>query len=160
MQDMWAQSLHQERTPGGGNGNPLQYLCLRNLMDREAWRATVHGVVKCTQAMYIFDHQMALVFRKPLVLTVIKYYSMEPFLITKLLLFPLLWRFFFSLKQHENKAALRSVIERVYLEKIEWIRRVWGIRIVLWFSDLLTLLQERLQLPVTKGQSCYKDLVK
>ena len=30
------------RSPGGGNGNPLQYSCLENPMDREAWRATVH----------------------------------------------------------------------------------------------------------------------
>ena len=34
------------RTPGGGNGNPLQYPCLENPMDREAWWATVHGVTK------------------------------------------------------------------------------------------------------------------
>ena len=33
-------------SPGGGNGNPLQYSCLRNPMDRGAWRATVHGVAK------------------------------------------------------------------------------------------------------------------
>ena len=32
--------------PGGGNGNPLQYSCLGNLMDRGAWWATVHGVSK------------------------------------------------------------------------------------------------------------------
>ena len=29
-------------SPGGGHGNPLQYSCLENLMDRGAWRATVH----------------------------------------------------------------------------------------------------------------------
>ena len=34
------------RSPGGGNGNPLQYSCLGDLMDREAWWATVHGVSK------------------------------------------------------------------------------------------------------------------
>ena len=34
------------RSPGGGNGNPLQYSCLENAMGREAWRATVHGVAK------------------------------------------------------------------------------------------------------------------
>ena len=32
------------RSPGEGNGNPLQYSCLKNSMDRGAWRATVHGV--------------------------------------------------------------------------------------------------------------------
>ena len=31
------------RSPGGGHGNPLQYSCLGNPMDRGAWRATVHG---------------------------------------------------------------------------------------------------------------------
>ena len=30
------------RSPGEGNGNPLQYSCLKNPMDREAWQATVH----------------------------------------------------------------------------------------------------------------------
>ena len=31
------------RSPGGENGNPLQYSCLENPMDRAAWQATVHG---------------------------------------------------------------------------------------------------------------------
>ena len=34
------------KTPGEGNGNPLQYSCLENSMDRGACRATVHGVAK------------------------------------------------------------------------------------------------------------------
>ena len=34
------------RSPGEGNGNPLQYSCLGNPMDRGAWRAAVHGVCK------------------------------------------------------------------------------------------------------------------
>ena len=34
------------RTPGEGNGNPLQYSCLENPMDRGAWQAIVHGVAK------------------------------------------------------------------------------------------------------------------
>ena len=34
------------RSPGEGNGNPLQYSCLENIMDRGAWQATVHRVVK------------------------------------------------------------------------------------------------------------------
>ena len=34
------------RSPGGGHGNPLQYSCLENPMDRGAWWATVHGVTK------------------------------------------------------------------------------------------------------------------
>ena len=34
------------RSPGGGHGNPLQYSCLENPMDRGAWRATAHWVAK------------------------------------------------------------------------------------------------------------------
>ena len=34
------------RLPGEGNGNPLQYSCLDNPMDREAWQAIVYGVAK------------------------------------------------------------------------------------------------------------------
>ena len=34
------------RSPGEGNGNPLQYSCLENTMDRGAWWATVHRVAK------------------------------------------------------------------------------------------------------------------
>ena len=34
------------RFPGGVHGNPLQYFCLKSLMDRGAWRATVHGVTE------------------------------------------------------------------------------------------------------------------
>ena len=34
------------RSPGEGNGKPLQYSCLENHMDRGAWQATVHGVAR------------------------------------------------------------------------------------------------------------------
>ena len=34
------------RSPGGGNGYPVQYSCLENPMDREAWGAIVHGVAE------------------------------------------------------------------------------------------------------------------
>ena len=34
------------RSPGEGNGNPLQYSCLENPMDRRAWQDTVNGVTK------------------------------------------------------------------------------------------------------------------
>ena len=36
-----------ERSPRGGNGDPLQYFCLENSTDRGAWQAAVHGVAKC-----------------------------------------------------------------------------------------------------------------
>ena len=37
------------RSPGEGNGNPLQYSCLENPMDRGAWQATVPGVARVRQ---------------------------------------------------------------------------------------------------------------
>ena len=38
--------LRSGGSPGEGNGNPLQYSCLENPMEREDWRTTVHGVTK------------------------------------------------------------------------------------------------------------------
>ena len=46
MQETRVQSLGRKRSSGEGNGNPLQYSCLENPMDRGAWWATVHGVAK------------------------------------------------------------------------------------------------------------------
>ena len=46
IQEMQVQSLGQGRFPGGGNGNPLQYSCLKSPMDRGVWQATVHGAAK------------------------------------------------------------------------------------------------------------------
>ena len=45
MQEIWVRSLDGEDTLEK-NGNPLQYSCLKNSMDRRAWWATVHGVTK------------------------------------------------------------------------------------------------------------------
>ena len=39
------------RSPGEGNGNPLQYSCLGNPMDRGDWKATVHKVVRVGQRL-------------------------------------------------------------------------------------------------------------
>ena len=38
--------LGSGRSPGEGNGSPLQYSCLENPMDRRAWWVTVHGIAK------------------------------------------------------------------------------------------------------------------
>ena len=46
MQETQVQSLGQEDSPEEGNGNPLQYSCLGNVMDRGAWWATVYGAPK------------------------------------------------------------------------------------------------------------------
>ena len=58
MQEIWVQFLgwedplekgmatHSSILAWNGNGNPLQYSCLGNLMDRGAWWATVYGVAK------------------------------------------------------------------------------------------------------------------
>ena len=49
------------RSSGGGHGNPLQYSCLENPMDRGAWRATVHRMVKSwTQLKRLSTHASSL----------------------------------------------------------------------------------------------------
>ena len=39
-------TLESGRSPGAGNGNPLQYSCVEKSIDREAWQATVPGAAK------------------------------------------------------------------------------------------------------------------
>ena len=46
------------RSPGEGNGNPLQYSCLENPMDGGAWWATVHGVAKSRTRLSDFTHSL------------------------------------------------------------------------------------------------------
>ena len=46
MQETWVRSLGSGRSPGEGNGNPLQYSCLDNSMDGGAWQAMVHGLTR------------------------------------------------------------------------------------------------------------------
>ena len=45
-----------ERSPGEGHGNPLQYSCLENPMDRGAWWATVPGIAELDTCMYRHTH--------------------------------------------------------------------------------------------------------
>ena len=47
------------RSPGGGNGNTLQYSRLENFMDRRAWQATVHGVAKSNATEHIGSLQFS-----------------------------------------------------------------------------------------------------
>ena len=49
MRETWVRSLSGGDSPEGGHGNPLQYSCLENPMDRGAWRATVHRVQRVGQ---------------------------------------------------------------------------------------------------------------
>ena len=46
MQEKMGSIPGSGRSPGEGNGNPLQYSCLANSMDRGAWQSTVHGEVE------------------------------------------------------------------------------------------------------------------
>ena len=66
-----------ERSPGGGHGNPLQYSCLEKSMDREAWRAIVHGVTK----IWLSDHHFHFLSPVPSVFPVLrKVYETEKLL--------------------------------------------------------------------------------
>ena len=53
------------KSSGEGNGNPLQYFCLGNPMDRGAWEATVYGVTKSRTRLsdFTFFHFQADIFR-------------------------------------------------------------------------------------------------
>ena len=51
------------RFPGVGHGNPLQYSCLENSMDRGGWWATVHGVTKSLAQMSELIHTQQVMFK-------------------------------------------------------------------------------------------------
>ena len=51
------------RSPGGGHGNPLQYSCLENPMDRGAWRDTVHVVAKSLERLSMHACEVLLLWR-------------------------------------------------------------------------------------------------
>ena len=51
-----------ERSPGAGNGNPLQYSCLENFMDRGAWWTTVQGVTK--SQTWLSTHAQPILYRR------------------------------------------------------------------------------------------------
>ena len=52
------------RSPGEGNGNPLQYSCLENPMDGGAWWAIVHGVAKSQTRLSDFTHSLRALVRR------------------------------------------------------------------------------------------------
>ena len=56
--------LGSGRSPGEGNGSPLQYSCLENPMDRGAWQATVHGVSRVGHNLVIKEREILYLFQK------------------------------------------------------------------------------------------------
>ena len=65
------------RSPGGGNGNPLQNSCLENSMDRGAWQATVHGVSESdmTKGLTLYN---PILFLKKCLLKLFHFWPWEP----------------------------------------------------------------------------------
>ena len=64
------------RFPGEGNGNPLQYSCLENSMDRGAWRATDHGVAKIwTWLSHFHSHRDNLVLPYDMQQHILQYFT-------------------------------------------------------------------------------------
>ena len=51
---MWVLIPAWGKSSGGGNGNPLQYSCLVNSTDGDAWWATVHGVAKSRARLHMY----------------------------------------------------------------------------------------------------------
>ena len=69
MQETWVRSLGQEdplRSPGEGNSYPLQYYCLENSVDRGAWQATVHRVIKSQTWLNVTNTQAFLYIAFPI----------------------------------------------------------------------------------------------
>ena len=60
MQETQIRSLGWEKSLGGGHGNPLQYSCLENPMDRGAWWATVHVTTKIQTQLKQFSMHMCI----------------------------------------------------------------------------------------------------
>ena len=65
MRETWVQSLGWKDSPGGGHGNPLQYSCLENSVDRGAWQAIVHGVTKSQTQLsdFYFTEHISILFQ-------------------------------------------------------------------------------------------------
>ena len=61
-QETWVRSLSRE-DPQGGNANPFQYFCLRNPMNRGAWRATVQRIAELNTAKQQQIHEQFFTFQ-------------------------------------------------------------------------------------------------
>ena len=80
MQEIGLRSLGQEDS-GGGNGNPLQYSCLENSMDRGAWQATVHEVAKSWTHLSTHIHKFLQVMDLFYILSFVAFSSTLPSLV-------------------------------------------------------------------------------
>ena len=70
-QETQVQSLGFGRSPGEGNGNPLQYSCLEDPMQGGAWQATVHEVIESDMTEQLSTHTCYSIHHNPIVNTII-----------------------------------------------------------------------------------------
>ena len=97
------------RSPGEGNGNPLQYSCLENPVDRGAWQATDHGVAKSRTQLRNFTFTVLFGLQRLIVtdMTYVHIVSSDKFLITVLLQF--------KSQIQNNKTVQMTFIPKPYL---------------------------------------------
>ena len=85
------------RSPGEGNGNPLQYSCLGNPMDRGDWGATVHGVTKSRTQLTDWTHTYISNIGKPSFMPFMPFYASLGF--TDAAFFLANWKFVATLRE-------------------------------------------------------------
>ena len=101
------------RSPGEGNGNPLQYYCLENPMDRGALQATVHGVAKSQTRLSDFTFT----FTTLIIREMLKLYrefmdrTVDTISFVQFRCFSSIWCYQFEISKHVNWATWKIILD-------------------------------------------------